>query len=375
MPAGFYQVPGLPYPQTPTDPGRNRGLFGEVIDPAMEPDTGVGAAPPRDPAMTALPPVQDRATQTALTRLQPSRTSPFSGRDAQALKVLDPRALDEANQLASLDQPKEMTATFGGQNFSMQPNARVDRNNLAGIYNKYQGLKAQERQDAVRAQEQGGRERIVAIPGQQATERRGMELGTEERLAGADRQFRTPTRDADIAAKQAGTAGAIAEQQRAGQSFAERVTPQQAALEEAYQKAAASPFAQTPAGRAVIAKLFPQTAAGRALPAQDAQALGEAAVGSTAPDVGEVSAQIMADPGISQLVEQARSTKPGIFTGTRGRQTNAAARQLAERAIRARIARGGGTPDDAQQLITSVLGPMANNRSGITINGVEVSPQ
>ncbi len=109
MPAGYYEVPGLPYPrkpmpQTQTDPNRNRDLLGNVADVAMEPDMGVGAQPPRDPYMDSLPKAtpQDAATRAAVTRLQPSRTTPFSGRDAQALAGLDERALAEANKLADL---------------------------------------------------------------------------------------------------------------------------------------------------------------------------------------------------------------------------------------------------------------------------------
>ncbi len=361
-PAGFYQAPGIPYPRPPmpTDPDRNRDLLGGVVDPAMEPDAGVGAAPPRDPFMASLPPVADRASAAAITRLQPNRTSPFTGRDAQALAVLDPRALAEANALAPLDQPKTMTASFGGKDFEMTPAARVGRNELAQIYNKYQGIQGQERADKVRGQEQGHRERLVSIPGEQGITKRGMELGTEERMGLADRTFRTPTRDADIAAKTAGTAATVGAEGRAQQSFGERLSPEQLAADEQYNKLQASPFATTPAGRAALKYLAPHTTLGRKMPTS---APTDALADAGAPDPSDAIAEIAADPAIAAIVERATKTAPGMFTGGQGRATGAAARRVAASTIAAKLRQRNVPEDQIQDYITSALGAEAGGGS------------
>lgn len=364
-PAGYYQVPGLPYPRTPTDPNRNRDLLGDVVDPAMEPDRGVGSAPPRDPFMANLSPRQPQAAPGGpVTTLTPSRTTPFSRADAQALAALDPRALQEAKDLAALPEstPAKMTATFGGRNFEMQPSARVDRNALARLYAQAQERKGQERQDVVRGQEQAGKERIVSIPGEQATKRREMELGTEERLATKKAEAEAPIRAADIAAKAAQTAAVTGAEQRAAAAAARQPSPQQAAIDAALAEAQASPFAQTPEGRQRIAALYRQSTVGKALPPEDAAA---AATAGPSPDIGTATAEIMADPGMAAIIARAKETEPGLFTGGRGRQTNAAARQLAERAIRARLARAGASPEDVQAAITSILGAAGGNQYGV----------
>lgn len=355
-PSGYTPRPPLP-PSLMNDPNRNRDLLNNVIDPAMEPDRGMSAMSPRDPYMASLPPAGPRAgAAPAVTTLQPSRTAPFSRADAQALAALDPRALEEAKGVAALPEstPAKMTGTFGGRSFEMQPAARVDRNALAKLYAAAQERKMQERQDAVRGQEQSGKERLVSIPGEQATKRREMELGTEERITGKKLEADAPARAADIAAKQAQTAAATGAEQRAAAQAARQPSPQQEAIEQRLAEAKTSPFAQTTEGRARIALLEKQALAGRGLPAE----LAEGAAGPAA-DIGTAAAEIMADPGIAAIIARAKETTPGVFTGAQGRQTGAAARQLAERAIQARLARAGVSPEEARTIITSILGASA----------------
>lgn len=370
MPAGYYDVPGLPYPAAPRPPRPRPDPMDLLRDTSMDPDMAIGAQPPRDPYMASLPPrpAQDAATQAAITRLQPSRTEAFSGRDAQALQTLDPRALAEAQSLAALDKPKTMTATFGGKSYEMTPSARVDRNRLAQVYNKYLNLQGQERQDAVRSQEQAGKERIVTIPGEQATQREKIRAEAAAAESAAARAAAKPEQDARIAASQAQADAARARAGREEAEFAERITPEQTAIDAAYERALQSPFAQTPAGRAAIARLAPRTTAGKRMTQEDAAAIGESAAGP-APDSASIAAEIMADPGIAALIGRVKETEPGLFTGNRGRQTGVAARQLAERAIRARVARSGGSPEDAAALITSILGPGADT-AGRSMSGI-----
>ncbi len=343
----------------------NRDLLGNVVDPAMEADAGMGATAPRDPYMANLPPRQPQAAPGGpVTTLTPSRTQPFSRADAQALAALDPRALQEAKGIAAMpeSQPAKMTGSFGGKSFEMQPSARVDRNALARLYSQAQERKGQERQDSVRGQEQSGRERIVSIPGEQLGKRREMELGTEERLADKKLEGEAPERAARIAASQAQTAATTGAETRAQATAARQKSPEQEAIDTALAEAQASPFAQTPEGRARIAALAKRSTVGQAVPESAATAAGPG------PDVGQAAAEVMADPGIAAIIARAKETVPGVFTGGQGRQTGAAARQLAERAIQARLARTGVSPEDAQSVIISILGPVAQGTSASGAN-------
>ncbi len=363
-------VPGTPaYIASQTDPNRNRDLLGNVIDPAMEPDRGAGMAPPRDPYMDSLPPVSAQPAAQPVTRLSPGRTAPFSRADAQALAALDPRALDEAKAVAAMPEstPAKITGSFGGKSFEMQPSARVDRNALARLYQQAETRKAQERTDDVRAQEQGGRERIVSIPGQQMTEREKLRIAAEAEALKNKQAFEAPERDVRVASGQSAINIAGQEAGRKGQEFAERVTPEQQAIDAAYEKALANPFAATPEGRAAIQRLQPQTTAGKRLPTDTNDAV--AAGASPTPDLGTIAAEVMADPGISRLIENAQKSKPGTFTGSQGRATGTASRLLAERAIRARLTKGGVPPEEADAFVTSILGPQpgAGNSMGPAI--------
>ena len=356
-PMGQMQRPPLP-PSLMTDPNRNRDLLNNVIDPAMEPDRGMSAMSPRDPFMASLPPRQPQAAPGGpVTTLQPSRTQPFSRADAQALHALDPRALEEARGVAALPEstPAKMTGSFGGKSFEMQPSARVDRNALAKLYAAAQERKGQERQDSVRAQEQGGKLALVEAPGKQLTDRRKMELEAEERITGKKLEADAPGRAADIAAKNAQTAAVTGAEKRTQEQFGEEFTPETKAANALYERLTTGPFAQTQENRDAAKKVFPRTSYAAGAGEEEAAVAGGAMAGP-GPDIGQAAAEVMADPGIAAIIARAKETTPGVFTGGQGRQTGAAARQLAERAIRARLARSGVSPEDAQSVITSILG-------------------
>ena len=344
-------------PQLPSTPEAAAALDEYIArEKTMQQDYGIGAQPPRDPYMASLPPRQAAPTP-GVTTLQPGRTSAFSRADAQALAALDPRALDEARSLAALPEsmPAKMTGSFGGKSFEMQPSARVDRNALARLYSQAQTRQGQERQDSVRAQEQGGRERLVAIPGQQLTDRAKLDNETKIKIAQMEAELKRPLNEAEIAKINAQTAAVTGGETRAQAQAARQKSPEQEAIDAALAEAQASPFAQTPEGRARITALAKRSTAGQAVPESVAGAAGPL------PDVGQAAAEVMADPGIAAIIARAKETVPGFFTGGQGRQTGAAARQLAERAITARLTRAGVSPEDAQAVITSILGPGAQN--------------
>ncbi len=305
-------------------------------------------------AMMAAAPVamaEDRAALSAKgpTVLQPSRTSAFNARDAQSLSILDPRALAEANAQAALDQPKKMTGTFNGQSFEMTPSQRVGRDQLAQIYGKYQGIQSREAKAKELADAQSGRERLVSIPGEQGIKKRGMELESEERQGGAERAFKAPTRDADIAAKTAGTAATIGAEKRTQTEHGERVPANQAAIDEQYAKLAASPFAQTPSVRELLKQLAPQTTTGRAAPGQ-AGAIADAA--APAKSVSEVGSAMLEDPIISAAIKRAKAVKSGHWSGVQGRRDSAAAQQLLNRSVADFASRHGIDPGELRPFLS-----------------------
>ena len=351
----------LPYPSA-----------GIPIGPQPRPDDGLGSTsegrarlaamrrlsldqPDMDhAAMMAAAPVamaEDRAALSAggPTVLQPSRTSAFNARDAQSLAALDPRALAEANALAPLDQPKKMTGTFGGQSFEMTPSQRVGRDQLAQIYNKYQTKQGEERADDVRGQGFKNQQEIVSIPGRQGIEKRTLELASDERQGTAKRAFETPTRDADIAAKTAGTAAAIGAEKRTQTEHGERVPANQAAIDEQYAKLAASPFAQTPSVRALLKQLAPQTTTGRAAPGQ-AGAIADAA--APAQSVSEVGSAMLEDPIISAAIKRAKAVKSGHWSGVQGHRDSAAAQQLLNRSVADFASRHGIDPGELRPFLS-----------------------
>ena len=337
---GYYDVPGLPYPKRPSvseDP--NFDLLGNPV----------GAGMPRG-TMSGAPGAQVAAQDPSVIRLAPSRTAPFSRADAQALAALDPRALDEANKLAAMpeSQPATMTATFGGQKYEMTPRARVDRNALARLYSQAQERKAQERQDAVRGQEQAGKERLVTIPGQQATDRAKIEAEAKTKLAEAERAAGAPERKARVAAMQAETEAARARTGREAQEFAQRPTQAQTAADEEYNRLASSPFAATREGQAQLARLRPYTTAGKNLPSQ-ALPTGES------PEGAAIMAQVSQDPAVQRLLEGLNKASAGWFPN---RSNRAAAQVLADRLIRERLTRAGMDPSLIDQAAQNII----NNR-------------
>lgn len=341
-PAGYYQADDVNYPQRqsaiggivdangkPNGTGSN--MMGDPYTPEEIASAGgpLMKAPgvPLETPAWAKPQSPDRATQMAVTKLQPSRTQAFSTPDAQALNALDPRALEEAKALAALDQPKTMTGTFGGKSFEMTPAARVDRNVLAKLYNKYQGRQQQEREDAVRSQIQSGQERLATIPGQQANE--GLKIKGDYGLKSqeSEQKFKAPMQQADIAARNAATAATTGAEGRANQQFAERISPQQEAIDRQLAEAQASPFAQTPAGRARVAALWKLSQAGRAIPADQADAVASSVAGP--PDTFSAARDISADPQVANFLAAIKANKQGLmFSPDRQNKSFAATRAL-----------------------------------------------
>lgn len=354
MPADYYRVPGVPYPAMPRQPRPPVDPNDLLRDTTMDADAGMGAQPPRDPYMANLPPRPQAQAAPAVTTLSPGRTTPFSRADAQALAALDPRALEQAKALAAMPEstPAKITGSFGGKNFEMQPAARVDRNALARLYAGMQQKQGQERQDAVRGQEQSGRERLVTIPGEQLTNRRKMELESEERITGKKLEGEAPERAARIAQTQAQTAAVSGAETRAQAQAARQQTPQQEAIDTALAEAQASPFAQTPEGRARIAALAKQSTVGKVVPDSAATA------GGPAPDP---IAALESDEGVQKIIADAKSKSswslnPATGFGADVRASRAAARNLAQSAIRRAAAKYGMAPEEIQQYIQSKLG-------------------
>jgi hypothetical protein len=349
-------------PQLPSAPAGRPGAdpMDLLRDKSMDADAGVGAAPPRDPYMANLPPAPPKTPMAPpVTTLTPGRQTPFSRADAQALAALDPRSLAEAKAIAAMPEstPAKITGSFGGKSFEMQPSARVDRNALARLYSQGQERRGQERTDDVRKQEQGGRERIVSIPGEQLGKRREMELATEERLAGKKIEAEAPVRAADIAAKGAQTAAVTGAEGRAQAEAARKPSPAQEALERRLEAARANPI-QTAETRAQLEDLERQVLVGRGLPAEQAVA---AAKGSAGPAQDPIAA-IESDERLQKIIADAASKKGAWsvnpFSGfnAEGRRSGAAARELAKSAINRAAQKYGMSPEEVQQYIQSKLG-------------------
>ncbi len=316
-----------------------------VNRPGIDYQTALGMIPEQMANDTA-------ASAASPTVLQPGRTAPFSGRDAQSLAILDPRALQEAQGLAALDQPKKMTGSFGGKSFEMTPSARVDRNRLGQIYQKYLGQQAEEKAGKMRAEAQAGKEKLLSIPGQQLTERRGMELGTEERLAGKKFEAEAPERSARIASSQAQTAATTGAESRAAATAARTPSPEQEAADKLYDQLTTGPFAQTTQARAAAANLLPRTSYGRGAGPQAT----EAAAALNQPGAVE---DIASDPAIAGLIERAKAAKPGtvggFLPGAAGRAaTGTAAKNVAIRAIRAKALQQGWDQPQIDEYVRSL---------------------
>lgn len=352
-------IPVNPTGDMPTDPNRNRDLIGNVIDPAMEPDRGIGSAPPRDPYTASLPPVSGPASSApAVTRLSPGRTTPFSRADAQALAALDPRSLQEAKDIAALPEstPAQMTATFGGKSFSMQPSARVDRNVLARLYGQGVERKGQERQDAVRGQIQTGNESLARIPGQNAVDLAKQQGQDKIGAINAEGAIQAPTREANVAKSNAEVAAMTGKEKRDQGAYDRANDPverQLKAEEEALARAEASPFASTPVGRADIAARRAFILTRRGVPEADAAKL--------AADIPDPEASMkavgdfMADPQTTAIMADIKNNQQGLTTNrTRGAK-QAAARQVLENHIANYAKAKGADPEQLRTQLQSQL--------------------
>lgn len=353
-PAGYYQADNTNYPQRQSAIGGIVDLVGNPAgvgsnmmgDPYTDEEIAAAASAPlmRAPGVPLAPMRMGTQTSSAapsVTTLQPGRTTPFSRADAQALAALDPRALDEAKALAVLPEstPAKMTGSFGGKSFEMQPSARVDRNALARLYAQAQERKGQERQDSVRAQEQAGKLAIVEAPGKQLTERAKLDNDAKVKIAEMEAELKRPLNEAEIAKINAQTAASTGAETRAQAEAARQPQQQQqAAIDAALAEAQASPFAQTPEGRARIAALAKQSTVGKVVP--------EAAASAAGPQrsVSEVGAEMIADPIVAAALKRARDLKAGHWSGSQGRRDSAAASALLQRAVEDFARRNGVDP-------------------------------
>lgn len=328
---GFYEVPGLPYPRAPAPARPPVDPMDLLRDTSMDADAGVGAQPPRDPYMANLPPAPPKTPMAPrVTTLAPSRTSPFSRADAQALAALDPRALDEAKNIAAMPEstPAKITGSFGGQSFEMQPAARVDRNALARLYSQAVERKGQERQDAVRSQVQGGNERIAAIPGKSAVDLAKQQGADKIGAIQAEGAIQAPTRAANIAKSDAEIAALAGKEKRAQGEFDRANDPRERQRAQALDSIAqlqASGFDKTPEGRKTIAAL--RALAGTQLPADVAQSVAQASSGASPQDEFAAVEEFTASPEVARIIGEIQKNKQGMFYSSTRRKGSEANRK------------------------------------------------
>lgn len=386
----------------PTDPDRNRGMFGEVLDPAMEPDRGAGMAPPRDPYMASLPPaagsgpgrsfVQQARSElvaplegppdeaafrdysasdpSGVTKLMPSRTQPFSRADAQALRALDPRSLQEAQSIAAAPEsmPAKMTGSFGGQSFEMQPSARVDRNALARLYAQGVERKMQERGDNIRAQEQTGAQALARIPGESAVNLAKQQGGDKLAAIRAEGDIQAPTRLANVRKSDAEAAALGGKEKREQGTFDLANDPaekQRKAADEAIKMMQASGFDKTPQGRQTIAALMALSSAGSRLPEAARGELSKAVSQTSPGDELATVQEFTADPQVARLIQEIQGSKQGIIQSDERGNKQGAARRALDSYVRKYAAAKGV---DAQALKDQIESQLVGTDAPATMN-------
>ncbi len=338
-PAGFYQAPNVNYPQRPSaiggivdEMGLPNGVGSNMMsDPYSEEEI---AASTKAPLMKApgvpLPPLQAPSGPTVLT---PSRQTPFSRADAQALAALDPRSLAEAKGIAALPEstPAKMTGSFGGQSFEMQPSARVDRNVLARLYAQGTERKGQERQDTVRGLEQGGAERLAAVPGKNAVDLARQQGSNQLANIGAEGQIQAPTRAANIRKSDQEVAGMAGNENRTQQQFAQANSPEarrRGANDTAMRLLTEAGSANDPQGQAALAALAGEGTVGSQLGA-NAPAFAKAVSQPSAEGQFDAYSALLNDPQITKAIDTVKANKQGFFSsGARTDKQNAAINNL-----------------------------------------------
>ncbi len=308
-------------------------------------------------------------------RLAPSRTSAFSRADAQALAALDPRSLQEANNIAAMPESTPGLITgrneTTGQSYEMQPSARVDRNVLARLYAQGMERKGQERQDTVRGQELAGKESLARIPGQNAVDLAKTQNTGKVEAIKAEGDVQAPTRAANIAKSNAETAAMQGKSTREQSAFDIANDPaarQRRDAESAIAQLQASGFDKTPQGRKSIAALRALSLTN--LPPEIAQSAAEAGSAQNAQDTLTATQEFAADPNVARLIGDIQKNKQGLFSSNERWQKKDASRRALDSYINQYASAKGMNPEDLRaqvesQLIGADKGALLNTPFGL----------
>lgn len=379
-PAGFYQAPDTNYPD-------RQSAIGGIVDEMGLPN-GVGsnmmgdpysdaeiASAGKSPLMRApgvpLAPLRPAApSASGRTVLTPSRTSPFSRADAQALAALDPRSLAEAKGIAAMPEstPAKMTGSFGGQSFEMQPSARVDRNALARLYAQGVERKGQERQDAVRGQVQTGAESLARIPVEGAIGLAKQQGGDKLAAINAEGAIQAPTRAANVRKSDAEVAALGGTERRAQGTFDKANDPAELgrkAADDTIRMLVESGLDKTPQGRQTIAALRGLSSAGSRLPENVRAQVADASTQTSPADELAAVQEFTADPQVAKLLASIQSNKPGIFGSSERPAKQAADRQALDSYI-AQYARAKGI--DPAALRVQIESQLVGSKGGNSVN-------
>jgi hypothetical protein len=293
-------------------------------------------------------------------RLAPGRTAPFSRADAQALAALDPRSLQQAKDIAVLPESTPGLITgrneTTGQSYEMQPSARVDRNVLARLYAQGMERKAQERDDAVRAQMQSGAQNLARIPGENAINLAKQQGADKIAAINAEGAIQEPTRTANIAKSGAEVAALQGKEKREQGAFDRTNSPQErqkADAMAAMTQLQASGFDKTTEGRKTMAALRALTMPN--LPAEVAQSAAVAGSGQSPQEALSATQEFAADPEVARLIADIQKNKQGIFLSNERWQKKDASRRALDAYVNRYAAAKGVDPEALRTQIESQL--------------------
>ena len=327
------------------------------IVPPTSIDAFMADSAPAQPGVAMAEPAPVSASPT---RIAPSRTSPFSRADAQALAALDPRSLQEAKNIAAMPESTPGLITgrneTTGESFEMQPSARVDRNVLARLYAQGLERKGQEREDTVREQEQVGKQRLARIPGMNAVDLAKTQNAGKVEAINAEGAIQAPTRQANIAKSNAETAaleGKSGREQKAFDTANDPKERQRRDAESAIAQLQASGFDKTPQGRKSIAALRALSLTN--LPPEIAQATAEAGSAQNAQDALAATQEFTADPNVARLIADIQKNKQGVFASEERWQKKGASRRALDSYINQYAAAKGINPEELRTQIESQL--------------------
>lgn len=358
MPPGFYQADNVPYPKP--RPTSNRDLLGNVIDPAMEPDAGIGGqsflAPQSAPTAAPQKSMKDQLNaqfantgdpyedtrQRRITDLAdegrhqagasfldvgPAKRIGIGPQDEQALEALGPEYAAEANRLASLPsaQRPAMYAKIGDKEFYGMPGARVSRQALLPGLMRIASEKAAQEKRQQQATEFDRQKALAEVPGNAAV--RLAEKKGDYALKGQESQqnFERPEQAARIAESGQKIAGAKGAEARAQRQFDESMDPankQRAAADAAIKALQESGAANTPEGRQTIAALAKFSTIGSRLPGDTAQQYATATSQPSPAQKLTAMSEAMQDPTLTGLISKIKETAQGsLLASPTNRQT------------------------------------------------------